>query len=169
MCELFIGADPDLWESRTKSLRIDGMATSIRVERFFWDILEEIAARDAMTVNQLITKLYHESLDADHDLGNFTSFLRVCCGRYLALASNGEVPRDAATPLAGVDAPGHSGAGAGGAGRHAQGRRHPGPADAAAAGELSRQAIDFTLDRRAAPAAVCPIWICISATPVWMT
>ncbi len=106
MCELFIGADPDLWESRTKSLRIDGMATSIRVERFFWDILEEIAARDAMTVNQLITKLYHESLDADHDLGNFTSFLRVCCGRYLALASNGEVPRDAATPLAGVDAPG---------------------------------------------------------------
>lgn len=106
MCELFIGADPDLWESRTKSLRIDGMATSIRVERFFWDILEEIAARDAMTVNQLITKLYHESLDADHDLGNFTSFLRVCCGRYLALASHGEVTRDAATPLAGVDAPG---------------------------------------------------------------
>ncbi|WP_417474946.1 ribbon-helix-helix domain-containing protein [Leisingera sp.] len=106
MCELFIGADPDLWENRTKSLRIDGMATSIRVERFFWDILEEIAARDAMTVNQLITKLYHESLDADHDLGNFTSFLRVCCGRYLALASNGEVTRDAATPLAGVDAPG---------------------------------------------------------------
>lgn len=106
MCELFIGADPDLWESRTKSLRIDGMATSIRVERFFWDILEEIAARDAMTVNQLITRLYYESLDADHDLGNFTSFLRVCCGRYLALASLGEVTRDSATPLAGADAPG---------------------------------------------------------------
>lgn len=87
MCKLFIGADPALWSMRTKSLRIDGVATSIRIEEFFWSILDEIAARDGMTVNQLITRLHHEALDADHDMGNFTSFLRVCCGRYLALMS----------------------------------------------------------------------------------
>jgi predicted DNA-binding ribbon-helix-helix protein len=87
MCKLFIGADPALWSMRTKSLRIDGVATSIRIEEFFWSVLDEIGARDGMTVNQLITRLHLEALDADHDMGNFTSFLRVCCGRYLALIS----------------------------------------------------------------------------------
>lgn len=74
MCKLFIEADPALWESSTKSLRIDGMVTSVRLETFFWSVLEEIAARDGMNVVQLITKLHHESIDAGHDLGNFTSF-----------------------------------------------------------------------------------------------
>jgi len=35
MCRLFIGADSKLWESHTRSLRIDGVATSIRLEQFF--------------------------------------------------------------------------------------------------------------------------------------
>lgn len=52
MCELFIGSEGDKWVSRTKSLRIDGVATSIRMENFFWAILSEIAARDHMTTNQ---------------------------------------------------------------------------------------------------------------------
>lgn len=104
MCQLFINADPALWVSRTRSLRIDGMATSIRIETFFWDLLEEIGRRDGMSVTQLITKLYHESIDAGHDLGNFTSFLRVCCGRYLALVATGEIDRADPTPLAEIDA-----------------------------------------------------------------
>ena len=104
MCQLFINADPALWVSRTRSLRIDGMATSIRIETFFWDLLEEIGRRDGMSVTQLITKLYHESIDAGHDLGNFTSFLRVCCGRYLALVAAGEIDRGDPTPLAEIDA-----------------------------------------------------------------
>ncbi len=106
MCQLFIGADSTQWSNRTKSLRIDGVATSIRIEEFFWSTLEEIALRDGMTVNQLITKLYFESIDADHDLGNFTSFLRVCCSRYLALMAAGEVSRDLQHPLSNVDANG---------------------------------------------------------------
>lgn len=105
MCELFIGANAANWAPRTKSLRIDGVSTSIRMEAFFWDILDEIAFRDDLTTNQIITRLYHESLDADHDLGNFTSFLRVCCGRYLSLISDGELERDAASPLSGANAP----------------------------------------------------------------
>ncbi|MCG8636810.1 MAG: ribbon-helix-helix domain-containing protein [Desulfobacterales bacterium] len=91
MCRLFINADSELWKSRTRSLRIDGVSTSIRIENFFWSTLKEIAARDRMTVSQLITRLYYESIDAEHDLGNFTSFLRVCCARYLSLISAGEI------------------------------------------------------------------------------
>lgn len=104
MCRLFIGADVSLWEMRAKSLRIDGMATSIRLENFFWSTLEEIGTRDGMSVNQLITRLYHESLDADHDMGNFTSFLRVCCARYHALIAAGEFDAGTKTSLREVDA-----------------------------------------------------------------
>lgn len=104
MCQLFINTDSELWRSRTKSLRIDGMSTSIRIENFFWNTLEEIAARDRMTVNQLITKLYYESIDAEHDLGNFTSFLRVCCGRYLSLIGLGEISPSLADELSSVAA-----------------------------------------------------------------
>lgn len=104
MCRLFIGARSELWESRAKSLRIDGVATSIRMETFFWDTLDEIAARDDMTSNQLITKLYHEAMDADHDVGNFTSFLRVCCARYHSLMAAGDIPRALSESIAGLEA-----------------------------------------------------------------
>lgn len=104
MCTLFIKANSLLWQSKTKSLRIDGVVTSIRLEQFFWDILNELAFRDHLSVNQLITKLYLESLDADHDIGNFTSFLRVCCSRYLSLIADGKLKRDDHVPLNELDA-----------------------------------------------------------------
>lgn len=104
MCQLFVNADPQLWKSTTRSLRIDGMVTSLRMEAYFWHLLEEIARRDEMNTPQLITQLYHESIDAGHDLGNFTSFLRVCALRYLALQLSGEIPADRSVPIASLDA-----------------------------------------------------------------
>lgn len=89
MCRLFIGADPQLWESHTRSIRMDGMVTSVRLENMFWMILEEIAAKDDLNVPQLLHQLYNESIDEGHDLGNFTSFLRVCCLRFADLKLKG--------------------------------------------------------------------------------
>lgn len=99
MCKLFIGADVQLWTSSTKSMRMDGMVTSVRLENYFWKTLSEIAQRDHMQIPQLLTKLYYESIDAGHDLGNFTSFLRVCCMRYLALQLSGSIPKDSSVAL----------------------------------------------------------------------
>ncbi|WP_249975859.1 ribbon-helix-helix domain-containing protein [Vreelandella olivaria] len=104
MCKLFIEADPELWRSATHSLRIDGMVTSVRMENYFWRLLEEIAQRDGMNTAQMITRLYHESIDAGHDLGNFTSFLRVCALRYQALQLSGEIPKNVEVPIGGLDA-----------------------------------------------------------------
>jgi predicted DNA-binding ribbon-helix-helix protein len=104
MCKLFIQADSNLWVSSTRSLRIDGMVTSVRLENYFWTTLEEIAQRDGMNIPQMITRLYHESIDAGHDLGNFTSFLRVCCMRYLALQLSGEIPQRSDISIASLDA-----------------------------------------------------------------
>ena len=104
MCKLFINAEPELWKSSTRSLRIDGMVTSVRLENYFWDTLETIAQRDDMNIPQMLTRLHHESIDAGHDLGNFTSFLRVCCMRYLALQLSGDIPISQAIPINTLDA-----------------------------------------------------------------
>ncbi len=104
MCQIFIGADPDLYRTRSRSLRLHGVATSIRLEILFWNILEEIGARDGMSVGQLITRLYDELAEAGGDCANFTSFLRVSCGRYLALQVSGSIPADHDIPMRSLDA-----------------------------------------------------------------
>lgn len=83
MCELYVRADPILYESRTRSLRIHGVVTTIRLENLFWDVLSQIAAEDGMTTNQLITKLWDEILEWRGEVPNMASFLRVSCLRYL--------------------------------------------------------------------------------------
>lgn len=84
MCELYVKADPILYESRTRSLRIRGVVTTVRLENQFWDTLGEIAAVDGMTTNQLVTKLYEEVMDYRGEVVNFASFLRVSCIRFHA-------------------------------------------------------------------------------------
>ena len=94
MCQLFIDSDPALWTSHTRSFRMDGMVTSVRLEEMFWRTLETIGHRDDLTVPQLLHRLYNESLDAGHDVGNFTSFLRVCCLRFIDLQVRGLIPQE---------------------------------------------------------------------------
>ena len=104
MCQVFIGADPALYESRVRSVRLHGVATSIRLENLFWDVLAEIAQRDGMRVPQLCTKLHDELVAERNGVENFASFLRVCCGRYLALQLSGGIPRDASVPISSLNA-----------------------------------------------------------------
>jgi predicted DNA-binding ribbon-helix-helix protein len=104
MCKIFISADPELYRCRSRSLRLSGVATSIRLENLFWQVLEEIGERDGLSVAQLITRLYDELAEAGGDCANFSSFLRVSCGRYLALQVAGRIPADTAVPIRSLDA-----------------------------------------------------------------
>jgi predicted DNA-binding ribbon-helix-helix protein len=106
MCRLFINADPDLWQTRLRSVRMEGFSTSIRLENLYWGVLEELAARDRMTLTQLLVKLHAELLEAHGRVDNFASFLRVCCGRYLMLQLAGDIPRDPRVPIRSLDADG---------------------------------------------------------------
>jgi predicted DNA-binding ribbon-helix-helix protein len=102
MCKIFISADPSSYESRTRSVRLHGVVTSIRLENLHWAVLEEIAGRDGMTV--LIEKLYDELVADRGAVGNFSSFLRVCALRYENLIADGRIPRDATIPIRSLDA-----------------------------------------------------------------
>ncbi|MCH8620654.1 ribbon-helix-helix domain-containing protein [Undibacterium sp. TS12] len=102
MCEIFVKADPGLYESKARSIRLHGVVTSIRLEKIFWNVLQEIAERDGMNTNQLITKLYDELMECRGHIDNFASFLRVCCLRYTSLMADGEIPSDKRLPLSGL-------------------------------------------------------------------
>ena len=106
MCKLFINADPQLWQTRLRSVRIEGFSTSVRLENLYWRVLEELAARDGMTLTQLLSRLYGELLETHGEVENFSSFLRVCCGRYLILQLVGDIPRDLGHPIRSLDADG---------------------------------------------------------------
>ena len=88
MCEFFVKADPILYESRTRTIRIRGVLTSIRLENLVWDVLAEMAAAEGRTTNNLIATLYDEILQRRGEVPNFASFLRVTCMRYLQRASD---------------------------------------------------------------------------------
>ena len=104
MCQVFISADPRLYDSRARSVRLHGVATSIKLENLFWQVLTEIAQRDGMGVPQLCTKLYDELVAQRGAVDNFASFLRVSCGRYLALQLSGGIPQDARISIGSLNA-----------------------------------------------------------------
>ena len=99
MCEIFIRATEHSYACETRSLRLHGVATSLRLEHLFWQVLEEIAGRDGMRVTQLIERLYDELVEYRGEAANFTSFLRVCCLRYQLLQADGRIPHDASVPI----------------------------------------------------------------------
>jgi predicted DNA-binding ribbon-helix-helix protein len=103
MCRIFISADPASYESRTRSVRLHGVVTSIRLENLYWQVLEEIAGRDGLGVVQLIEKLYDELVADRGAVGNFSSFLRVCALRYEHLIAEGLIPRNPAIPIRSLD------------------------------------------------------------------
>ena len=79
MCQIFAGQDPHNYECETRSIRIDGHVTSIRLEHLFWTVLEELAACQKLTMPQFASKLYDEVLESRGEVKNFASLLRCCC------------------------------------------------------------------------------------------
>lgn len=84
MCELYVKADPILYESRTRSVRIHSVITTVRLENLFWDVLHDIAEREGMTTSKFVVKMHDELTTLHGEVINFASFLRVSCLRYLA-------------------------------------------------------------------------------------
>ncbi|MCQ9617072.1 ribbon-helix-helix domain-containing protein [Paenalcaligenes niemegkensis] len=85
MCHIYSHADPIMYESRSRSVRISKVVTSIKLENLFWDTLAELATEGNVTTNELIATLHDEVFAFRGETSNFASFLRVTCMRYLEL------------------------------------------------------------------------------------
>ncbi|KPL52548.1 ribbon-helix-helix domain-containing protein [Prosthecomicrobium hirschii] len=84
MCQIFASLPPATYAFQTRSVRLGGHATSIRLELRFWQILEEIADQQGVTLPKFLTKLHDEILDRHGEVANFASLLRCACLTYLA-------------------------------------------------------------------------------------
>ena len=68
-----------------RSLRIHGQSTTLRLERAFWNVLDEIAHDQKMSVNGIIQEIADQCLVANDK--NLASCLRVICLKYLNIYS----------------------------------------------------------------------------------
>ncbi|WP_432738511.1 ribbon-helix-helix domain-containing protein [Maridesulfovibrio sp. FT414] len=83
MCEIYSSTPPSEYEQITRSVRISGVVTSIRLERRFWRILDELAAEEKTSTGKFISTLYNEAYNLNGEISNFASLLRVVCTTYL--------------------------------------------------------------------------------------
>ena len=104
MCQIYAQADPILYESRARSVRIMGVITTIKLENLFWQTLAELAADNDLTTSQLIAKLHDEVTTHLGEASNFSSFLRVTCLRYQSLKTDAGFAATAATAATKISA-----------------------------------------------------------------
>ena len=64
-----------------RSFRIHGHSTTIRLERAFWSVLEELAVEEGDTVASVVTRITDHCLVANEK--NLSSCLRVVCLKYI--------------------------------------------------------------------------------------
>ena len=79
MRHLFASQSPESYAFETRSIRLNGQSTSIRLEKMFWTILEQIAAGENMSIPRFISTLHNETLLVWGEVANFTSHLRCIC------------------------------------------------------------------------------------------
>lgn len=91
MCNLFAHQPEADYEGQTRSLRIGGHCTSIRLEAAFWAVLEEVAETERMTLGRFLTTLHDEVLAHRGEVRNFSSLLRCACLVHLSRAAGREV------------------------------------------------------------------------------
>jgi len=83
MCHVFASQDPEIYRTITRSVRLNGFSTSIRLEALFWSILDQIAKKEGMSTARFISTLHDEVLELRGEVGNFTSLLRVTCAVFI--------------------------------------------------------------------------------------
>jgi predicted DNA-binding ribbon-helix-helix protein len=84
MCDVYTSIAPERYESTTRSIRLKGFVTSIRLENEYWGILNRMAQEEGLTAPQFICQFHEEVLAKRGDVQNLTSMLRVACAIYIS-------------------------------------------------------------------------------------
>jgi predicted DNA-binding ribbon-helix-helix protein len=103
MCQMFANQPVASYTPETRSIRLGGHATSIRLERAFWGILEEIAAHQNVSLPRFLNTLHDEVLELHGACPNFASLLRCSCLKYMSDVKGRPVPEAELTLAAARD------------------------------------------------------------------
>lgn len=79
MCQIYASTPPEEYMQHTRSIRLNGAVTSIRLEVRFWSILERISEREHTTLGRFLSTLHNEATSIHGEIDNFASLLRVVC------------------------------------------------------------------------------------------
>ena len=83
MCQIFAGQAPATYRPVTRSFRLHGHSTSVRLEAKVWEIIDEVSAAQGMTTPQFLARI-HDEVEQQHGrVRNFASLLRCACMVYL--------------------------------------------------------------------------------------
>ena len=63
MCKIFAGQDPENYSYVSRSIRLDGQVTSIRLEGLYWSVLDDVAQAQGFTTPEFISKLHREVME----------------------------------------------------------------------------------------------------------
>ncbi|WP_294623027.1 ribbon-helix-helix domain-containing protein [uncultured Roseovarius sp.] len=85
MCQIFAGQNPERYDLETRRMRLNGQSTSIRLEKSFWAIVDELAAMEGLSTPGFVSQLHGEVLELHGETKNFTSLLRCTCLLHLEL------------------------------------------------------------------------------------
>jgi predicted DNA-binding ribbon-helix-helix protein len=84
MCRIYASQIPDTYAYVTRSVRLNGYSTSIKIEAKFWQVLEEIARREGVALSAFLATLHDEAEAIHGEVRNFASLLRCTCLVYLS-------------------------------------------------------------------------------------
>ena len=87
MCQIFSGIAVENYQGETRSMRLAGHATSVRLEAAFWRLLERLAEDQGTTLGRLLSELHAEALELHGEVANFASLLRCVCLLHVERAS----------------------------------------------------------------------------------
>ena len=79
MCLIYASTPPQEYMQQTRSIRLNGAVTSIRLEMRFWSILERISQHENTTIGRFLSTLHNEATSIHGEIDNFASLLRVVC------------------------------------------------------------------------------------------
>jgi predicted DNA-binding ribbon-helix-helix protein len=63
VCQIFAGQDPENYSYVSRSIRLDGQVTSIRLEGLYWSVLDDVAQSQGFTTPEFISKLHREVME----------------------------------------------------------------------------------------------------------
>ena len=84
MCRILSSQPASTFAYQTRSVRLGGHATSIKLEAAFWEILEEISLTVNKPLGRFLTELHDEMMFLAGETHNFTSLLRCACLTYVS-------------------------------------------------------------------------------------
>ena len=82
MCKVLTAQSSQRFAKISRSVRISGHSTSVRLEAAFWQVLEDIAKLEGLSTSKLISELYYEALELPGGMSNLASMLRTVCLLY---------------------------------------------------------------------------------------